>query len=392
MRPTRVAIFAHSTNPRGGVVHAMQLAEALHAQGFESTLLAPAPGGGFFRNPACRVILIPASTPSPDTEILVTTRRREIAAFLTAAGAPRFDILHAQDSISALALADLSRAGRIAGFLRTVHHLDDFASPRLSFWQDEAVRQASALFCVSRMWRAELRLRFGRGATLVGNGVDTSRFTPSPQPRDALLRKHWLPNGGRMILALGGIESRKNTLGILRAFLGLLDLLDQDGQDGHDDLHLLIGGGASLLDHAEARSAFRAALNSSKHAHRVLLAGVVEDADMPSLYRACAMLCFASLREGFGLCVLEAMASGIPVIAPTGAPFDEYLKAGDAIRVDAASSSAITQAMRGALQPSAVRHAAHHGPERARLFDWRRVARAHFADYARFTTELSLHA
>ena len=387
----RIGIFAHSTNPRGGVVHALQLAEALAARGVDATLLAPAPAGSrFFRAPSCRSVLIPAAPAQTlgaiGVEALVETRRCEIAGFLRAPDAPRFDILHAQDSISALALSDLADDGRIPGFLRTVHHFDTFSSPRLAFWQDEAVRQASGLFCVSRMWQSELARRFGREATLVGNGVDPQRFTPRRDGRDDVLRGRLLPDGGRVILALGGIETRKNTLGVLRGFIDLIE------RPGHDDVRLLIAGGASLLDHAEAHRDFRATLDRCAHAHRVLLAGIIDDAELPSLYRAATMLCCASLREGFGLCVLEAMASGIPVIAPRGAPFDEYLSQGDAIRVDPASPGGIADAMQAGLHPRAIRLAAMHGPARARRFDWDAVARAHLCKYARLCSEPSLHA
>ena len=50
---SRVAMLAHSTLPRGGVVHAMSLCEALTALGCEAVLHAPdASGAGFFRRAA----------------------------------------------------------------------------------------------------------------------------------------------------------------------------------------------------------------------------------------------------------------------------------------------------------------------------------------------------
>ena len=382
-----IGIFTHSTNPRGGVVHAMHLAEALCDEGIEATLLAPGPTGSrFFRAPRCASVVIPAAPAPRDVRTLVQTRRRDIAAFLSRPAAPRFEILHAHDSISALALADVAEAGLGQGFLRTVHHLDDFRSHRLLFWQDEAVRRATHLFCVSRLWQSELARRFRRPSTLVGNGVDLQRYTPRAGPRDAQLRAGWLPQGGRMILAVGGVEARKNTLGTLRAFLELV------AGGAYPDLHLLIAGGASLLDHRAARSAFAEMLSGSAHRDRVRLLGVVDDDDMPALYRNAAMLCFPSLREGFGLCVLEAMASGIPVIVPYGEPFDSYLAAGDAIRIDPTSPPALAQAMAQALQPDAIRDAGRHGPARAQQFDWRRVARTHRAGYDAMASECVQHA
>ena len=384
MSALRIGVFAHSTNPRGGVVHAMQLAEALCDLGHDATLLAPGPAGKpFFRRTRCPSIVIPGMPASADVEQLVAMRRVEIAGFLRMSGAPCFDILHAQDSISALALSDLRDRKQITGFLRTVHHLDVFPNSRLAAWQDEAVRHADHLFCVSRAWQAELDRRFGRDSTFVGNGVDTGHFTPLPEARDVALRHRLLPQGGRMVLALGGIEARKNILGTLSAFLHVLD------RHPGLDLHLVIAGGATLLDHSETRRRFGQLLGQSAHAGRVVLAGVIPDADMPSLYRNAAMLCFPSLREGFGLCVLEAMASGIPVIASEGAPFDEYLHPGDAICVDPLDNLSIAAAMLQALQPDTIRQAAINGPVRARTFDWQQVAGAHLAMYHHFQQELT---
>ncbi len=382
MSRPRIGIFAHSTNPRGGVVHAMQLAEALCDAGENATLLAPSPSGRrFFRPTRCPAILMPSTLtsraePSGDVERLVATRRAEIAAFLRSAAAPRLDVAHAQDSISALALSDLVREGRLAGFVRTVHHLDAFENPRLAAWQDQAVRGAARLCCVSAQCRTQLEQRFGRSATWVGNGVDTARFAPGDG----------VPAGGRMILAVGGIEARKNTLGTLRAFLRLMRRPDPP------ELRLVVAGGATLLDHAGYRRAFDRELQASGHADRVVIAGVVEDAEMPSLYRSAAMLCFPSVQEGFGLCVIEALASGIPAIVPRGAPFDEYLAPGDAIRVDPADPLSIAGGMLRALRPETVRQARTNGPLRARDFGWDRVAARHRVLYEQIRMELRAHA
>ncbi len=388
MSGPRIGIFAHSTNPRGGVVHAMQLAEALCDAGEHATLLAPAPPGGrFFRPTRCPTVLIPSIRGCPteaprDVERLVATRRSEIAAFLRSAAAPRLDVAHAQDSISALALCDLVQEGRLAGFVRTVHHLDSFENPRLAAWQDEAVRGAARLCCVSALCRAEIEQRFGRSPAWVGNGVDTTRFSPGDGvPSDAMP-----PEGGGMILAVGGIEARKNTLGTLRGFLELMRPPDPP------DLRLVIAGGATLLDHAGYRATFERELAASGQAGRVVIAGVVEDARMPALYRAAAMLCLPSLHEGFGLCVVEALASGIPAIVSRGAPFDEYLQPGDAIRIDPADPLSIAGGMLQALHPEQIRRARIVGPSRARGFGWERVAARHRLLYEEFRMELCQHA
>ena len=379
----RVGIFAHSTNPRGGVVHAMQLAEALHDADEQATLLAPAPPGAAFpRAPRCPSRLIPAApVAAGDTAAMVATRIAEIRAFLAAPGAPRFDLHHAQDPITANALADLVAAGCIAGFVRTVHHLDRFDDIRLARWQDRAVETASLLCCVSTLWQQRLSELTGREVHNVGNGVDRHRFTPAPDATDAELRARWALPAGPVFLALGGVEARKNTTGVLQAFLRL--------RAARPDAHLLIAGGATLLDHAATRAAFDAELRRADATDAVTIAGVVPDALMPALFRRADALLSVSLAEGFGLVALEAMACGTPAIVSAIAPFTEHFGAEDCLWADPADPSAITRVMAAALVPATAARLRARGPLIAARFGWDAVAARHLPLYDRVAASAS---
>jgi len=375
----RIGIFAHSTNPRGGVVHAMQLAEALWDRGEDVTLLAPAPAGAtFFRTPRCPALPIPAAPVCESgTAAMVAQRIREIARFLSASGAPRFDIHHAQDPITANALADLADDGRIGGFLRTVHHLDSFADPRLAAWQERGFRAADALCCVSRLWQERLAGLTGREPTLVGNGVDQQRFSPVGDRHDGRLRERLRLPAGPVLLALGGIEARKNTLAILQAFLRLrIDL---------PDAHLLVAGGATLLEHGATRAAFGETLRAANAETAVTLAGIVPDEEMPALYRLADMLVSPSLAEGFGLVPLEAMACGRPAIVSAIAPFTEHLGPDECLWADPTDTGSIADAMRIALDPATAQRLSAQGPAVAARFNWDAVARRHLDLYGGFT-------
>src|SRR5579871_2278057 len=103
----KIAIFTHSTNPRGGVVHALELAEALTRLGHHAVLHAPDPRNiGFFRQAECDTIRIPAAAAPRDVYGLLTQRRQEIRRYVVERRGD-FDVFHAQDSISANALADI---------------------------------------------------------------------------------------------------------------------------------------------------------------------------------------------------------------------------------------------------------------------------------------------
>ena len=103
---------------------------------------------------------------------------------------------------------------------------------------------------------------------------------------------------------------------------------------------------------------------------------------MPAFYRTADVLAFPSWTEGFGLCVLEAMACGLPAIVSRRPPFTEYLRSDDAVFVDPGHPLDIAGAMTAALAPMtrAGLHAA--GSARAATHSWRACAERHLTTYA----------
>ncbi len=314
----RIALTTHSVNPRGGVVHTLELARALDVAGHHVTIFAPAAAGEtLFRDPPCRAILATIEGSQHNTVALVDARLSALKAAVKANDPRGFDVLHAQDSISGNALAELKEEGEIAGFVRTVHHLDHFDNPRLAAWQTRAWRDAERVLCVSETWTREMRDRYGVDASTVPNGVDLASYSAQPSDQDEFVKRRLGIEGSPVVLAVGGIEARKNTLGLLDAFVEL--------RNRHLKAQLVIAGGASLLDHNAYARAFADRLADPDIARSVLVTGPLADADMPALFRSADVLAMVSLREGFGLVVLEALACGTPVVASSIAPFTEYL-------------------------------------------------------------------
>jgi glycosyltransferase-like protein len=377
MKPRlRIAILTHSTNPRGGVVHALELGDALCRLGHEATVHAPdASGAGFFRKTRCRTVAVAASPVGHDVTAMVETRVADYVRHFEAANHRGFDVWHAQDGISGNALATLRERGLIAGFARTVHHVDTFADPRLCALQARAIASADRLFAVSRLWRDWLAREFGHTPHLIGNGVDIGRFSPMADATDATLRSHLnLPMDVKVLLAIGGVEERKNTIRILEAFRLL--------HARHPSSRLVIAGGASLLDHDAYQAEFAVALASSGLPDdAVFRTGPLPQALMPALYRAADALVFPSIKEGFGLVVLEAMASGVPVVTSRIAPFTEYLGDGDVLWCAPHDAGSIASAMAAALQPPARAAVVARGFAVAARHDWAKAAHAHLPAY-----------
>lgn len=375
-RPLRIAMLTHSTNPRGGVVHAMQLSEALTALGHEVVLHAPdAKETGFFRNPACGTRCIPVQPAVADMTEMVEQRIRDYVSYFEKVETTGFDLFHAHDGISGNALATLKQAALIPGFARTVHHIDQFADPRLMVLQDRSIDGADIFFTVSRMWQKILQDR-GRTATVVGNGVDTDRFSPVWSGEQAALRDALRLTNGPIFLSIGGIEARKNTLGILEAFRQMRAI--------RPDAQLVIAGGASLLDHRGYQEEFHSTLSSlGSHAAAVHITGTVANADIPNLYRLADALVFPSIKEGYGLVVLEAMASGVPVVVSSIAPFTEYLGADDAIWCNPHHPASIAEGMALALVGPVRDRVISRGLDIAARHSWQQTAAAHLGPYQR---------
>jgi glycosyltransferase-like protein len=371
----RIAILAHSTNPRGGVVHALAIADALVRMGHDAVVHAPdASGRGFFRPSLCATTPIPASPAGVSVRELVETRSADYLRYFEDPRCRRFDVFHAQDGISGNALATMKERGLIGAFARTVHHIDSFSDPHIASLQARAILAANRHFVVSRLWQETLACDFGIEAAVVGNGIDRDFFSPSADARDDALRSRLAAGQGPVFLAIGGIEERKNTLNIVRAFAQILRV--------HSSARLVIAGGVSLLDHSAYQRAFYVELERlGDVAQRVAMAGAIDQADMPALYRLADALVFPSVKEGFGLVALEAIACGTPVVTSRVPPFTEHFGEDDVVWCDPLNASTIADAMILAIRPETRVRLARRAEELLASMSWDRSAEAHVPVY-----------
>lgn len=239
----------------------------------------------------------------------------------------------------------------------TVHDLSFAREPALMGFADRlvfrtlvprAVRRAARILTVSERTKRDLVELYGvppPSIVVAPNGVDPA-FHPEAgdDPRGESPR-------GRYLLAVGAIQARKNQLAALEAAEAV-------------GLPLVVVGPEK--DRALAREL---------RARGAQLEGYVEQERLAALYRGAACLLQTSRYEGFGLPVLEAMASGTPVVAVREPALAEI--AGDAaVLVD---EHGLAEGVRHALAERD--RLVWAGLERARAFSWRAAAERTLAVY-----------
>jgi glycosyltransferase involved in cell wall biosynthesis len=248
--------------------------------------------------------------------------------------------------------------GAPAPAVLTVHDLSFERDPSLMRPRDRFIfritvprsaRRADRVLAVSEVTRRDLVELYGipeEKIVVTPNGVDPG-FTPyGPTPA-----------GDPYVLFVGALQPRKDAALAIEA-LALVG-------DGAPRL-VLVGPDKGGRADAE-RTARRVGLGG-----RVELRGHVPEDELASLYRGAACLVFPSRYEGFGLPVLEAMASGTPVVATAAGALPEV--AGDAaILIAERSPVALAGGIERAIADRDRLRAA--GLERVKRYSWAETAR-----------------
>jgi glycosyltransferase involved in cell wall biosynthesis len=166
--------------------------------------------------------------------------------------------------------------------------------------------------------------------------------------------------GNDFVLAVSTLEPRKNFPRLVEAFATLSPEIQR--------AHPLVVVGRSGWGSGPTVSALRSL------GDRARVLGAVSDAELATLYEQCAVFCYPSLAEGFGLPVLEAMQAGAAVLTSDRSSLPEV--GGDAVAyADPTSVAAIAGGL-GALLSDPDRRAelSRRGRERAAQFSWAKSA------------------
>jgi len=161
------------------------------------------------------------------------------------------------------------------------------------------------------------------------------------------------------LMFTGIIEPRKNLENILMAF----------SKSGCDDMLFVIAGKEGWMCESVFEIIQESGLND-----RVIITGEISPSVLRVLYSSCIALIFATLYEGFGLPVLEAMACGAPVVTSNRSALPEV--AGDAaLFVDPENVEEISDAMKRIIDDQGLRNElSQKGFDNIKRFSWKKCA------------------
>lgn len=248
-------------------------------------------------------------------------------------------------------------------------YLDNWRKKIYFFFSNQAIQQASEVFTVSE-WSARdihkyLKIKKTRIKT-VRPSVDEEFFESVNHERDnAVLEKYGI--FGRYIFYVGGFDFRKNIPRLLKAYQKLTKKYEVN------EINLVLGG--------EDKSRFSPLFTNVKKEiknlgieNKVKLIGFVEQKDLPALYHQCELYILPSLYEGFGLMVLEAMASGAPTIVSKTSSLPEV--GGDAVLYFNPYDEEEMARVMGKIikNPKLKHHLSEKGKKRAKKFSWKKFA------------------
>ena len=226
----------------------------------------------------------------------------------------------------------------------TCHHVDSATSAVEWHGTQADVRSdtrrfsfADRVISISRATAQELiaRLDVPRAKIqVVHHGVDLSRWSSEPASGDATRYERLGLSNQSFFLGVGSVDDRKNTEAVL---MGLARAQELSGRP-----HSVLAWAGSLDRAAQAK--LKSQAKAAGIAPLLRLLGPVSDEDLAALYRKATALLFVSKREGFGYPLVEAMASGCPIITSNrSAPIEIVEEA--AVTVDPDDPGAIADAL-----------------------------------------------
>ncbi len=224
----------------------------------------------------------------------------------------------------------------------------------------KACKNADLVIAVSECTKRDIIKDYGispEKIEVIYQGCDSAfALTVDENKKNEVRGKYNLPV--RYILSVGSIEERKNALLIAKALKTL-----------PEDIHLVLVGKETAYTEK-----IRTFVKAEKLEARVHILHSIPFTDLPAVYQCAEIFVYPSRYEGFGIPILEALNSKLPVVAATGSCLEE---AGgpDSLYVNPDSVEEMAQAINKAMQPAQRDYMIEKGLAWASRFSKEQMAR-----------------
>ncbi len=345
--------YAH---PGGVTEHVRHLAAGLKRRGHSITVLAPCSDGHYAQtHPEFVRVGRPFPIPAHGSVARITVGlhlTNRIKRYVRGGG---YEVVHFHEPLmpvlpaTALRYSDSFNVGTFHAFARSnIGYY--YGKPLLKRY----ARRLHVRIAVSKPARDFVQRYFPGEYRIVPNGIDVNRFKDQP-PLPALR------DGMRNILFVGRLEYRKGLGYLLRAFLQL--------KAQEPDLRLVIVGDGPMRR-------WYANFLARKQLSDVIMAGYVPADALSRYYASCDVFCAPNTGdESFGLILLEAMASGKPIVATDIDGFRHVVTHGrEGLLVERKSRQELARALHTLLSDASLRREmGQAGLRTVQQYDWERV-------------------
>jgi glycosyltransferase involved in cell wall biosynthesis len=186
---------------------------------------------------------------------------------------------------------------------------------QLKSWTRYSAKKASHIFTISNHSKKDIQkfYQLAEGKiTVIYPGIDHQRFSRkiTPLQINKVKQKYHIAN--EYLLYLGTLQPRKNLLNLIKAYSQLIHR--------YPKLLLVLAGKKGWLYQSLFTEVKRLKLN-----HQVVFTGFVAEADTPALIKGARLFILPSLYEGFGIPVVQAMASATPVLVSQNSSLPEIV-------------------------------------------------------------------
>lgn len=249
-------------------------------------------------------------------------------AFERACSAVDARFVHAHDLYPSGAAARRLCARKGLPYVLTVHGLDLYSNLENHRWRAEIVaagRSAEAIVCVGSRLARDCVTELGvdpRRVLVIPNTYDTERFVACERTRDAAQTR---------IVTLGRLSHEKGHDVLLQAFSRILV------SEASATL-TLIGDGPQ-------RAALEQLTANLGIASRVSFTGTLLGEQVPAVFQESDIFVLPSREEGFGVALIEAMATGLPVVATRSGGPQDIVTENDGLLVDPGDAAGLADAM-----------------------------------------------